>query len=503
VVSKPAAGRIAPVAIPAALGFAYITLIVLRLPQVIDWQNADSDVASTYAVAAALFHGHAGQVQLSTQGSWLDLAWQFITHSLPDHRLLWEAWAPALGALTGAALWWAVARVAGRAAGLLAAALLLATSPDALMNLVAEPWHNTSTLGAVLLGAYAVWLSRPDRRRRELTVALAVMTVLTGVFLACDHLLMIIGVLPLLGAAGLAAAVSRDPRPALAAVLTALGAGVVATAVSANTRALDLRTTTPGLWPASTHMMFVHLRWLGSGLLRLGNGVAVQRHGPMETVLVLGAAAVTVCGLCALVWVTRDALRWRHAEPARAVHAAYWCGSALCAVLAYVLSNAAYEPSDRYIFVVVVAVAATVPLLLIRGPRVQWSLAGAATVYIAAGMTAFGAGAMHTPAVIITGSSIPQRDQIASIVRRLLERLEPAVVKRRAPARLSAARHRAACRPDVLDARRLMVRPPSGDSELPRARARRPDTSGHDTGVAAASAADCAHRTGDTRDLAV
>jgi hypothetical protein len=411
------AARITPVAVPCALGLAYVVLIALRLPQVIRWQNADSDVASTYVVAAALFHGHAGQVQLSTQGSWLDLAWQFLTQSLPDHRVLWEVWPPALGALTGAALWWAVARVAGRTAGVLAAVLLLATSPDGLMNLISEPWHNTSTLGAVVLGAYAVWLARPERLR-VVTVPLVAMTLLTGVFLACDHLLMIIGLLPFLAAAGLGAAVSRDPRPALAAALTALGAGLVATAVSALTRALGLRTTTPGLWPASTHMMLVHLRWLAAGLLRLGNGIAVQRHGSLEAVLVVGAAVVTVCGLGALIWVTRDALRGRHAEPERAVHATYWFGSALCAVLAYVVTSAAYEPSDRYIFIVVVAVAATVPLLWRRGPRARRSLAAAATVYIAAGMAAFAAGAMHTPAVIITGTSIPESGRIAAVVRR-------------------------------------------------------------------------------------
>jgi hypothetical protein len=418
VARRPAVGRIGPAAIPAALGLAYVALIVVRLPQVIGWQNADSDVASTYVVAAALFHGHAGQVQFSTQGSWLDLGWQFLTHSLPDHRVLWEAWAPALGALTGAALWCAVARVAGRTAGLLAAALLLATSPDGLMNLVSEPWHNTSTLGAVLLGAYAVWLVRAKRGRRELMVAVAVISVLTGVFLACDHLLMIIGVLPFLAAACLAAAVRRDARPALAAVLTTLGAGVLAAAVSVITRALNLRTTTPGLSPASPHMMVVHLRWLEAGLLRLGNGIAVQRHGPFETGLVVIAAAVTVCGLGALAWVTRDSLRARHTEPGRAVHAAYWCTSAICAVLAYVFTNAAYEPSDRYIFIVVVAVAATAPLLSSRGLKAQWRLAGAASIYLAAGMTAFAAGAMHTPAVIITGSSVPEASRITAVVRR-------------------------------------------------------------------------------------
>ena len=73
-ISRALVGRVVPLAVPVALAVAYLVLPVVRYPQIIAWQNADSDVASSYVLASAIAHGHVGQIQLSTQGTWLELA---------------------------------------------------------------------------------------------------------------------------------------------------------------------------------------------------------------------------------------------------------------------------------------------------------------------------------------------------------------------------------------------------------------------------------------------
>ena len=403
--------------VPAGLALAYIVLVVIRFPQIIAWQNADSDVASSYQLAQAILHGHTGVVQFSTQGSWIELGWQLLTAGLPDHRLWWELLAPGLGALTVLVIAWTVRRVAGTAAAVLAAALVAATSPDGLMNLVSAPWHNTSTLGAALLGAYLVWLRDGGHRPAVMVLSVVAMSIVCGVFLASDHLLAIIGLVPFLVASVAADTGAGRIRALLLSVTVCVGSAITGGAVSAITGALGLRTTTPGLWPASGHMMEVHLTWLADGLLRLGNGLSVEPHSAALTPLVGAAAAVTVAGLAAMLWATGRALARRAADPGRAVHASFWCAAAICATVAFVVTNAAYEPSDRYFFVVVPAVAATVPLLLERGRR-RVAVPAAAAVYIAAGLAAFASGAMHTPGVIITSRATVDTGRIERIVAR-------------------------------------------------------------------------------------
>jgi hypothetical protein len=409
--------RISPLVVPLGLALAYLVVLIVRYPQIIAWQNADSDIASSYQLAEAILHGHAGIVQFSTQGSWLGLGWQLMTAGLLDHRLLWELLAPALGLGTVVVLGRTVARVGGPRAGILAAALVTACSPDALMNLISAPWHNTSTLGATLLGAFLV--PRGSRRRSAARRIAATVTLglVCGVFLACDHLLAIIGLIPFVLASAICAP-SEGRRRALEAIAVCAVAAVTSAAVAALTAGLGLRTTTPGLWPASGSQMVVHLRWLFQGLLRLGNGLSLGSHPVVVTPLVVASALVTVLGLGAMLVVTARALTARREDPRRAAHAAFWCASAVCAVLAYVVTNAAYEPSDRYLFILVPAVACTAVLLDGSRARVRGAVTGAAGTVIAAGLAALAAGALHTPGAIITTGATSRLRELESLVRR-------------------------------------------------------------------------------------
>ena len=70
-----------PVLFPCALASAYLVLLVSRFPRLIRWENADSDIASAFTLTEAIAHGHTGSVVLSTQGSWVPLAFGLLTHA--------------------------------------------------------------------------------------------------------------------------------------------------------------------------------------------------------------------------------------------------------------------------------------------------------------------------------------------------------------------------------------------------------------------------------------
>ena len=125
--------RLSPVGLPVALAVGYLVLLIIHYPRMIAWQNADSDVASFYTMGAAVVHGNLGQIQLSTQGSWLALAWMWATAGLAAHRLLWELGMPILALVTIGSVVRLVDTVAGRRSAWLCAALLAAPSPMVLM----------------------------------------------------------------------------------------------------------------------------------------------------------------------------------------------------------------------------------------------------------------------------------------------------------------------------------------------------------------------------------
>ena len=376
--------------IPVVLAAAYVAVLVVRFPDLIRWISGDADYASAFILPQAIAHGHTGQVVLSTQGAWLSLWYGLATAGLSFHRVLWEL-SPALLALASACvIGWATARVATRTAGVLATALIVAASPVALASFT-SPWaHNTTMLGAALLGGFLVWLHTTDRRPAVIAAIATLLSLVIGTCLASDALLWTEGLIPCLVVLLLLALIGSDRRRLYAMAGVAAGSFLVATVTSSVMRSLGFVTAPPPL-QIDFSRIGVHLWWLVRGLLRLGNGATIAPQASLRLPLTLAAAVVTICALCATLRFAAGRITNPGVgrERARTVHALFWSTSLLCTACAYVLT--AEVPSDQYIVVAVLAVSATLPLLASsrRGSRL---VAAGAAVFIAAGIVALAAG---------------------------------------------------------------------------------------------------------------
>jgi hypothetical protein len=398
------------------MAVAYLLLLVVRFPQLIGWENADSDIASAYVLADAVSHGHTGHVVMSTQGSWVELWYGLLTHGLGFHWVLWEI-SPALLTLAAALLvGWSVSQVGGRVAGALSVALVVAASPTALFPLSAAFFHNTTIPGVALLGAYLVWSAERGHAGWRAVAAGALTSLLAGTFLASDELFAVVGIVPFL-AVGVLTRVRARERAALAAVLGVGGGAVVVAVVTSEVMgSLNFSTTTPRLRFTSTYVP-LHVKWLVQGLLRLGNGLSVAPHGGARTALVVAAGVATLAALMAVLWLAgRSAIRAAADETAwaRNAHAMFWVGSLVCAAAAYVVTTVASAPTDRYLLVAVPALAATVPLLA-TGPRTSLLVAAGAAVFVAASIVSLAAN--DESRLLYDGVAVPEAARIQAFVR--------------------------------------------------------------------------------------
>jgi hypothetical protein len=416
-VDRPAPRRawLHPVLVPALAAVAYVVVLAIHYPGWIGAQNGNSDIAGSFTMTEAIAHEHTGPVVLSTQGNWVELGWGLLTRMLPFHRTVWELSAMAATLLAAAVLAWTVHRLAGRAAALLSAVIVLAASPTAVLSFTSASFHNLTPLGAVLLDAYLVWLSGSGHSRRRVLLSVAAIGTVTGALLASDELLLVVGVLPFL-LAGFFLAVRtrqwRDGWPVLAVTIVAvLDSWLIGRLMTA----LHYRLITPRLrvgGPVRDRVV-----WLASGLLRLGNGLSVGSHPGVTQPVVFAAAVVSVVALLTVLRICGRPVRRLLTEPdgqARTLHVKFWGASLLLTWAAYVLTNVAREPSDRYIVSSVLAVGAVAPLYL-RGGRRSWLVAGATTIFCAAGLTAIAAGELpdlqyHVP-------SVPRAARIEALVR--------------------------------------------------------------------------------------
>ncbi len=393
------------------LAVSYLVLLVVRFPRLLMWENGDSDVASAYVLTDAIARGHTGHVVMSTQGSWAPLWYGLLSHGLGFHRVLWEI-SPALLALAAALLIGVtVARLTDPVRGMLAVGLFVAASPIALFNFTAAFQHNTTIPGTALLGSYLIWSSARARTANQLAATGVAMSLSVGTFLASDELLAVTGLVPFLVAGALHWARSRDSRGLAAVVGVSVGSLVVALTTSHVMRSFGFITTTPTVH--LTRHVLVHAKWLVQGLLRIGNGLSVSRHRRIPTALVAGAAVVTIAGILALYWQAGSSIV-RRAPAGRGrsgdLYVLYWAASLTCTAAAYVLTTVARAPTDRYLLVVIPAMAATAPLA-IDSRRASWMSGTAACVFILASILALRVSAVR--AVIYDGTSTSEATPIA------------------------------------------------------------------------------------------
>lgn len=389
---------------PLTAASVSLALLTVRLPAIIEAISWNGDAVAPAIIAERAGEpGGAGTTVLGDISSASTLWFQLATRGLPGHRLVWELAPVAVAVATAGLIGWAALRLAGRRAGALAAALVMAAGSDALLTLLAPAFRGPTWLSCAVLAALLVALATRPERPRPATVALvAAAGAIVGVNLASDPLLLVAGVLPLAGAA--LAVWARDRSVAArrvvgwtaatcaVALASALAAAIALAAAGFTTRRAAQRVGY--LDVAGPGQLAAHLRTLGEGVLSLagapGVGGLASGWGPVRWPLAL----LTLAALTGALWPRRARAQAPRPAPlslARRLHAAFWGLSALLVGGAYLLSGipsgerAPGVPSSRYLVPLFLAAAAVLPLALERSPGRRASAALAATALAVGG----------------------------------------------------------------------------------------------------------------------
>jgi hypothetical protein len=367
--------------LPAAAGLVYAVVVARRLQTIVTQLTWNADYDSQMVIAQSVgAGGKAGRAIIIQLGYyWLDLA----TMPLPFHRQIWEyaPYAMALAAL--ALLVWVAARLSGRMAAMLTAALGLAASPLVLSTQAAQAYHGTTWFGAALLAAFLCWLLTARAGVRAMTAVGVVVAAVIAFATASDPLLLPAGDAPF--ATALLLMWRRRPphvdgRRLLAGFMTAAGAGAGAAAMLFADRLLGYASSFPrGL----THV--VAREHLTGNVQQLVSGifeVAGMPHGGSGTGIVLGlllAAGILV----PLAWLA-SSMRKPPPAPVLAV-VAFWSASAVFLALAFVFSDIPadfLENSARYLVPMFYVAVGTVPLWAASSPRRLAAIAVLASAFI-------------------------------------------------------------------------------------------------------------------------
>ena len=394
---------------------------------------------------------------VSTTGAYLPLWFGLLTARLPLHRQLWEIVPCLLFLATASTIGWSVAQVASRRAAVLATLIVLVASPWALAFFIAPVAHNTVYPTTALLGAYLIWLTRADRRRRSVSLVVPVLaTVGLGVCIASDALLIVTGVIPFAVTAVLVA-VRRNRRSdplVLSALATVAGAIPIAALTSAIMRSAGYRTLPPPAELALPSTLPEHAQLLFNGLERLFNGYLGHRSpglfdaltppasGPLHSELGFACDIVLAAALIALIAVGAGTTirfirsEWRGGDPGspaqlgRASHVIYWLSSAAVTCAAFMFSTKAMVRHESYFATVIFSVAAVVPLLMRRGSVARWLIPAGASIIFAGslvGLTSHYLDTVYEPPIAnyrIVRREAGTRERCEDRVCRLLGRVE-------------------------------------------------------------------------------
>lgn len=349
----------------AVAGAAYVAYVVVRWHDLVTNNNWDTDAVAKMVVAERL-RGN-GPVSIPHYGEWATLLWLLATRWLPNHRDVWAA-SGYVWMLAGAAvLAWATSRVAGRWAGLTAAATMLVVGPFVLRSYISTTGaHTTTPVATVGLAAVLVMLVRRPRWVPALAGGLFV-----GLCTASDPLFWLGGIAPF----AIVVLFLRRHREFAIRASALLGVSVVAAlATNAIMHALDFHVEGLNTTLASLRDLPHNVVHLGreSALLGGANYALVGPY-PREPVRTL-IALLTFAAIAAPLVL---AFRARGGTILTRAYSLYWAAATLLLALSFVATPnaAALGPKSVNYVLTFVPAAAVGITLLVRSAHAQAAVA--------------------------------------------------------------------------------------------------------------------------------
>jgi len=352
----------------------YLALVGVKAAGLIDGVYWDTDVSAPFVLAERL-RGH-GPVFIQHFASWTVLWALLATRNLPHHAQLWEAVGYPFSVASALLLGLATGRIAGRWAGVTAAATALVVGPFALRSELTVIYHVIPLFTSAVLAAYLVMLERQWSRPLAVAVALFI-GLIAGANAASDPLVWLAGVVPFAVGATVLWVGTRRRRIAVVAgvtLATTIASAFVTNAVmhglGYEVLGLDIRRTAIGSLGASVEHLGRMLALLGGANYALPGGYPRE---PLRLLVALLAFAGIATPFVA-VFILRRTARAR-------AYACYWATSVSLLGLTFVATTngrALGAESANYLLPLTLAVGAGVGLSCAGSRRGE--LAGAIAV---------------------------------------------------------------------------------------------------------------------------
>ncbi len=392
--------------VPLAVAAGYLVLFLVRLPRNITALGWNPSVASAFVMPETLVDtGSGGHTVMGSSPQWVSLWFGLLTAKLPLHRELWGV-APTLCFIaTALIVGWSVAQLANRRAAVFAVLLAIVASPLALFFLMAPFSHNTVYPSTALVGAYLIWLTRAQGRRRLATIAAPpALGIVLGTCLSSDFLLAATAVIPL-AIVALLAGLRRERRSRLLALSAAVTVGVtfpVASITSSIMKSSGFLTLPSPIkyaaleeLPARAELLFEGLKILFNGYLGPEYPGTLHAELGIASVIVMSLALATllVLGIRTVVVLVFSGLRKNASQPpialARSLHISYWVISTACACGAFwIAGEGPVTTHESYYANSIFAIAAIIPLLVFTRSPIRWLIPAGAALFFAASFVA-------------------------------------------------------------------------------------------------------------------
>jgi hypothetical protein len=344
--------------LPALAAAAYLATVAVLGSRVVESVGWDTDASGAFALAERL-RGN-GPVYMAHAGDWTALWWMLATRGLPWHMELWKASGYLFTVVAAVLLAWATSRIAGRWAGVTAAAIMIVVAgPFTLRALVSLSAHVITPVGAVILGVGLVVLTRST------WWVAGCVGLIAGANAASDPLLWFAGVVPFALAGGLLAWSTRRTDVGIRAGITIVVTVLSALATNVVMHALDFHTVPLDAGLSSVHDLPSNIRHLGRMIALLG-GANYAIPGPYPREPLRALLALLVCVAVAAPIVAAILFTIRGVEPTKRAYACYWgAASALLSIVFVVTPNAADlgPKSSNYLLALTPAAGAGLALL--------------------------------------------------------------------------------------------------------------------------------------------
>jgi len=213
---------------PVVAGFAFVGVVLLRWASITSTLYWDADAAAAPLIAEQFGRPGTGVITIAHFGWYSMLLLMDGTRDLPAHRELWQLlpYGLVIGSLSALAL--AVWHTRGPWGGAIFLAASVAVGPLALRSLVTPNYHTTTLINVALLGAAIALVSSESCGYACRAVVSLPLALLTGLDVASDPLLWVVGVGPFVLAIAYGAIRFRNARgPFLVVALATIGTIVV------------------------------------------------------------------------------------------------------------------------------------------------------------------------------------------------------------------------------------------------------------------------------------